>query len=89
MKLSNQDIHYVNNIAYDAGKAILDIYDTSFDVETKSDSSPLTQADTNSHLVIESGLLSRFPNIPILSEEGKNIPYSERKKWKTFWLVVG
>jgi len=87
MKLSSQDILYINNIVYDAGKAILDIYDTPFDVKTKSDNSPLTQADKNSHLIIESGLLSRFPNIPILSEEGRNIPYSERKKWDCFWLV--
>ena len=87
MNLSEDQILKINNIVYDAGKAILDIYDTSFEVETKSDDSPLTQADKNSHLVIESGLNFLFPNIPILSEEGRNIPYSERKKWDCFWLV--
>ena len=87
MNLSKDDILKINNIVYDAGKAILDIYDTSFEVETKSDDSPLTQADKNSHLVIESGLSALFPNIPILSEEGRDIPYSERKKWDCFWLV--
>ena len=87
MNLSKDDILNINKIVYDAGKAILDIYDTSFDVETKSDNSPLTQADKNSHLVIESGLKSLFPNIPILSEEGRDISYSERKKWGCFWLV--
>ena len=87
MNLSKDDILKINKIVYDAGKAILDIYDTSFKVETKSDNSPLTQADKNSHLVIESGLKSLFPNIPILSEEGRNISYSERKKWDCFWLV--
>ena len=56
-------------------------------METKSDDSPLTQADKNSHLVIESGLSALFPNIPILSEEGRDIPYSERKHWDYFWLV--
>ena len=85
--LSRDDILNINNIVYDAGQAILDIYDTTFEVETKSDNSPLTLADKNSHLVIESGLKSIFPNIPILSEEGRDISYSERKKWDCFWLV--
>ena len=87
MNLSKNDILKINDIVYDAGKAILDIYDTSFNVETKSDNSPLTQADKNSHSIIELGLNSIFPNIPILSEEGRNIPYSERKRWEIFWLV--
>ncbi len=69
MNLSKNDILKINDIVYDAGKTILDVYSTSFDVETKSDNSPLTQADKNSHLIIESGLNSIFPNIPILSEE--------------------
>ena len=81
MNLSKNDILKINDIVYDAGQAILDIYETSFEVETKSDNSPLTQADKSSHLVIESGLKSLFPDIPILSEEGRNILYSERKKW--------
>ena len=87
MNLSKEDISKINNIVYDAGTAILDIYNTSFEVEIKSDDSPLTQADKNSHLVIELGLNALFPNIPILSEEGRDIPYSERKKWDMFWLI--
>ena len=87
MNLSKDDILKINDIVYDAGKAILDIYDTSFNVETKSDNSPLTQADKNSHSIIDLGLNSIFPNIPILSEEGRKVPYSERKKWDCFWLV--
>jgi len=87
MNLSKDDILKINNIVYNAGKAILDVYDTSFNVETKSDNSPLTQADKSSHLIIESGLNSVFPNIPILSEEGRDVSYSERKKWDCFWLV--
>ena len=87
MILSKQDISNINQIVYDAGKAILDIYDTSFEVETKSDNSPLTQADKKSHEIIDSGLKLLFPDIPILSEEGLNIPYSDRSQWKQFWLV--
>jgi len=85
--LSRDDILNINNIVYDAGQAVLDIYDTTFEVETKSDNSPLTLADKKSNEIIDLGLKSLFPNIPILSEEGRDIPYSERKKWDIFWLV--
>jgi len=32
-------------------------------------------------------LKKHFPDIPILSEEGKDIPYGVRKAWSRFWLV--
>ena len=72
--------------AIEAGKAILQVYHSSdFKIEEKADSSPLTLADRRAHEVIMQHL-SKF-NIPVLSEEGKNIPYEERKSWDTFWLV--
>ncbi len=71
--------------AIDAGEEILNVYDTDFTVENKSDNSPLTRADMNAHLVISKSLDST--GIPILSEEGKNIPFEERKNWKQFWMV--
>ena len=61
------------------------IYESDFNVEYKLDSSPLTVADKNCHHIIEKEL--NHTNIPILSEEGAQIPYSERKKWNYFWLV--
>ena len=69
----------------DGGKEILEVYSQDFSVEIKSDESPLTQADKNAHIAIEKVLLKT--GIPILSEEGKDIPYSERKDWKQFWMV--
>jgi len=72
--------------ALEAGKAILKIYHSgTFDVEIKGDNSPLTKADTSSHNVIMSFLTKT--NIPVLSEEGKGIPYEERKDWKQLWIV--
>ena len=68
-----------------AGRAILDVYHSDFSVEYKTDSSPLTLADRQSHEVIVKHL-SEF-DIPILSEEGKNIPYAERKSWDRLWIV--
>ena len=67
-----------------AGKKILDIYSMEFEVEFKKDESPLTRADKEADEIIKS-LLGN--DIPILSEEGKNIPYEIRKDWDQFWLV--
>jgi 3'(2'), 5'-bisphosphate nucleotidase len=69
-----------------AGHVILDIYSKDdIDVEYKADDSPLTLADTRSHRLIVQQLAST--GIPILSEEGRNIPPSERRTWKRLWMV--
>lgn len=78
----------VSNIIRRAGAAIMTIYNgENFSVELKGDDSPLTCADKASHEVIVKGLREHFPEIPILSEEGKAIPYEIRKDWPRFWLV--
>jgi 3'(2'), 5'-bisphosphate nucleotidase len=69
----------------EAGKAILEVYHTDFSVEHKADNSPLTLADRKSHIVI-SETLKEF-NIPILSEEGKQIPYEKRHLLDDLWIV--
>lgn len=72
--------------AIKAGKEILDVYyNSDFEVEFKSDNSPLTIADKRAHNVIVEYLSPT--EIPILSEEGKTISYEERRKWNLFWLV--
>jgi len=74
--------------ALDAGDEILKIYNdpaADFSVEKKADHSPLTVADKVSHRVI-TGMLAQT-GLPVLSEEGRNIPYEERSAWKRFWLV--
>lgn len=74
-------------ISLDAGKEILEVYKQDFSIEFKEDDSPLTQADKRAHDSILKGLNALDPSIPVLSEEGKEIPYSERRKWSHFWLV--
>ena len=32
-------------------------------------------------------LFDFYPEIPVLSEEGRKIPYDKRKNWNLFWLV--
>jgi 3'(2'), 5'-bisphosphate nucleotidase len=75
------------NIARDAGKAILNIYNAGFNVEEKEDNSPLTEADLASHNLIIKRLKELTPDIPILSEESAKLPFEERASWKTYWLV--
>ena len=75
------------SLAIKAGARILDFYRYGFDVEHKSDLTPLTQADIAAHEIIEEGLQQLTPDIPILSEEGENIPFAVRRQWQLYWLV--
>lgn len=69
-----------------AGIEILKVYQKpNFEQALKSDDSPLTEADTASHNAIKPFL--EKTGIPILSEEGKSIPFDERKDWNQFWCV--
>jgi len=72
--------------ALEAAKEILKIYHSDdFEVQLKSDDSPLTKADLVSHQLIEFYLTPT--NISILSEEGKDISFDERKDWAQLWIV--
>lgn len=74
------------NAALKAGREILDVYGSDdFEVEIKSDNSPLTLADRRAHEAIVAEL--KDTGLPVLSEESRSIPYAERKAWKSFWLV--
>jgi len=70
----------------EAGRAILDIYESDdVGVEYKEDQSPLTRADRAAHEVLMRHL--EATGIPVLSEEGKHMPYSERQGWRELWIV--
>jgi 3'(2'), 5'-bisphosphate nucleotidase len=68
-----------------AGLATLDVYASEHHVGYKEDRSPLTLADTRSHEIIAGRL--NATGIPVLSEEGKSIPFSERRGWQCLWVV--
>ena len=75
------------NAAVRAGKVILDIYDnpSEMDIDIKSDNTPITKADKCSHELLKQYLGQT--RIPILSEEGREMLYDERKSWDLFWMV--
>src|SRR6056297_1595039 len=71
-----------------AGNKILKVYSgNDFQVEMKSDETPLTLADKKSNDVIVKSLIELFPEVHILSEESKKTPYQERSGWEYLWLV--
>ena len=74
------------NAALKAGAIIEQIYNSDdFQIETKADNTPLTRADRESHKIISQ--LLKSTDLPLLSEEGKDIAYEQRKHWEKFWLV--
>lgn len=77
----------VAEIARVAGDAIMDVYQGDFSVQTKADASPVTAADLAAHRVIVSRLAQLQPVLPILSEEARALPWSERRQWTRYWLV--
>ncbi len=72
---------------YRAADAILEVYEGHKDmnVELKSDNSPVTTADHAAHAILDPVLSAA--GFPVLSEEGRSIPYSERSAWDTLWVV--
>nr|WP_156630988.1 3'(2'),5'-bisphosphate nucleotidase CysQ [Agrobacterium vitis] len=60
-----------------AGRDIMDVFHNGPTVRTKSDSSPVTEADERAEAIILSALAAQFPTIPVVAEEAVaagNIP---------------
>lgn len=92
--MNDKSIHFKNYLlmalsaSKEAGMAILDVYHQDFEVSYKEDRSPLTLADRRSHDIIVGHLSDPSgAGFPILSEEGKNIPFEQRRQWEYFWLI--
>lgn len=77
----------VIGVAKRAGEKILSVYNREFSVTEKDDRTPLTEADMLAHECIVAGLTALTPDVPILSEESGDIPYTERQHWQRYWLV--
>ena len=70
----NKELEVAMRCAFEAGKAIMDIYECEegFHVEKKEDCTPLTDADKASNAIIVEALRKAFPEYAILSEEEKD-----------------
>ena len=85
--LDTIDLEVVIGIAKNAGDVIMEIYNKDFQIEYKDDKSPLTEADTKSNEIICSALEKAYPQIPLLSEENREVPYETRKDWEYYWCI--
>jgi 3'(2'), 5'-bisphosphate nucleotidase len=68
-----------------AGRHIMELYADDIEIQHKEDHSPVTIADRQAHTIIQSYLSPS--GIPMLSEEGRDIPYDRRRLWRHFWLI--
>ena len=80
LELTQDLLQQVRRIAIAAGEAILTVYQRDFSVEQKDDDSPLTEADLAAHHLILAELTKLTPDVPVLSEEAADIPWSERQR---------
>jgi 3'(2'), 5'-bisphosphate nucleotidase len=72
--------------ALEAGKVILELYNAiEFPEVIKAGELPSVRADKMAHGTILQYLANT--NLPVLSEEGGTIDFSERQEWKYFWMV--
>jgi 3'(2'), 5'-bisphosphate nucleotidase len=86
MKYDLQDeLELSKNLALEAGKEVLKVYNVNFQVEYKSDNSPLTLADKISNELIVTNLKKHFPLYSILSEESEDD--KERLKNSWCWII--
>ncbi len=82
-----QLMYEVNSISHQAGEIILEYYNAAYDINIKSDQSPVTSADLAANQFIEQQLQKLTPDIPRISEESHLKPYEERKHWPFVWLI--
>lgn len=77
----------LRTLAATAADAIMAVYRQSFEVSSKDDRTPLTEADLASHRILVGGLRALTPEIPVLSEESSAHEVSERRSWSRYWCV--
>ena len=72
-------------LAIEAGAVIMEIYNSDdFAVRSKSDSSPVTEADEKADALISAGLVQAFPGVTLVTEE-QSASHAQRSE--TFLIV--
>jgi len=69
-EIIKEALDFALDVAYNASKIVLEVYNQGFDVEIKEDNSPVTQADKRSDEYIRRRIKEKFPTHAILTEEG-------------------
>lgn len=76
-----------SEVAENAARRIMEIYETGFEVRNKRDQTPVTCADLAAHEIVSEGLAALEPGVPVVSEEGEIPPFEQRRRWASHWLV--
>src|SRR5690606_19535521 len=75
----------IRQLALEAGERIMQVYDgPDFEVKSKGDSSPVTEADEAADALISAGLRAAFPDVVLITEEQAA---SHALSAKTFLIV--
>lgn len=84
--LNNSEVIKLIDLVSDLGKEVEGIKKKDFNYELKSDGSPLSEADKFVNQELGKWIMkTNYRNI--ISEENKQVQYSDRKKWEYFWMV--
>lgn len=63
-------VSVIRRLALEAGDRIMQVYNApDFEVKSKSDTSPVTEADEAADALISAGLVAAFPEVPLITEE--------------------
>lgn len=79
----------VIELSHSSGEAILEVYHRAegIEVDVKSDNSPVTAADLAAHALLDPGLKSLLPGVPVLSEESTLTDWDVRRQWERYWII--
>ncbi|MBT3990610.1 MAG: 3'(2'),5'-bisphosphate nucleotidase CysQ [Rhodospirillaceae bacterium] len=80
-------VQKLRDLTIEAGAAILEIYHTDFEIRSKADSSPVTEADEKAEAIILAGLTELAPDIPAIGEEAYTAGVRPDISGGVFWLV--
>lgn len=71
----------------EAGRAVMNVFESDFAVYEKSDASPVTDADARGEEIITRALVSLTPDVPVVGEEAKDAGTAPDISGGAFWLV--
>ena len=74
-------------IAQEASKLLLSFYDSGFEVESKDDGSPVTNADFAADQYLQEQLIKILPDVPVVSEESPYETNLKNSKADRYWLI--
>jgi 3'(2'), 5'-bisphosphate nucleotidase len=80
-------LHAITDIADRAGKLVMEVYATDFDVRRKEDASPVTEADERAEALILPALRDLLPGVAAIGEEAAANGNDEAVTGTSFWLV--